>query len=125
MAGRRIEDGLQRGICDMLMMAGRKDLVWFAVPNGGARSKIEAAIMKGLGVKAGAPDLLLVIPPAGRIAGLELKAPGKTPTPAQIYMGKAIVDAGGYFADCDSIDKAIRILSTWRAIDPDRLRISA
>ncbi len=31
------------------------------VPNGGARSPIEAAIMVGLGVKKGVPDLLLPI----------------------------------------------------------------
>lgn len=37
-------------------------LLMFAVPNGGARSKTEAAIMKGEGVKAGVADLLFLFP---------------------------------------------------------------
>ena len=35
-------------------------LVLFAVPNGGARSRTEAAIMKGEGVTAGVADLILL-----------------------------------------------------------------
>lgn len=37
-------------------------LLLFAVPNGGGRSRIEAAIMKGEGVTAGVADLLLLHP---------------------------------------------------------------
>lgn len=45
---------------------------WFAVPNGGWRSSVEAAIFKGQGVKAGVPDIILIH--AGRALGLELKS---------------------------------------------------
>lgn len=34
----------------------------FAVPNGGARNRIEAGIMKGEGVTAGVADMLLLYP---------------------------------------------------------------
>jgi hypothetical protein len=34
----------------------------FAIPNGGARSKIEAGIMKGEGVRAGVADMFLAVP---------------------------------------------------------------
>lgn len=37
-------------------------LLLFAVPNGGARNKIEAGIMKGEGVTAGVADMLLLLP---------------------------------------------------------------
>ncbi len=37
-------------------------MLLFAVPNGGARSKIEASIMKGEGVTAGVSDLILMVP---------------------------------------------------------------
>ena len=48
--------------------------VWFAhIPNGGYRRKKEAAIFNGLGVQAGAPDLILI--KNGQARGLELKAP--------------------------------------------------
>ncbi|MDR1630308.1 MAG: VRR-NUC domain-containing protein [Oscillospiraceae bacterium] len=37
-------------------------LVLFAIPNGGRRGKVEAAIMKGEGVLAGVADLFLMLP---------------------------------------------------------------
>jgi hypothetical protein len=37
----------------------------FAVPNGGARNKREAGIMKGEGVRAGVADLILLVPRGG------------------------------------------------------------
>jgi hypothetical protein len=45
------------------------------VPNGGWRSPIEAAILKGLGVQPGVPDLILVRD--GRPFALELGPGGK------------------------------------------------
>jgi hypothetical protein len=46
----------------------------FHVPNGGWRSPIEAAILKGQGVKPGVPDLIVI--KDGRPFALELKAEG-------------------------------------------------
>jgi hypothetical protein len=127
MAGRyhRIEDGLQRAVCDMLTLGARREVVWFAIPNGGARSKIEAAILQGLGVKAGAPDILIVIPPAGRIAGLELKAPGKKRSAKQERMAEKIVAAGGFAAVADSVEDVLDLFYTWDVMEPDRVRVSA
>lgn len=47
----------------------------FAVPNGGRRDKITAAILKSEGVRAGVPDLMLALP-VGQHPGLfiEMKA---------------------------------------------------
>lgn len=44
--------------------------------NGGKRGRVEASILKGMGVRAGAPDLILIVP-RGNSCGLamELKAP--------------------------------------------------
>ena len=39
--------------------------ILFAVPNGGARGKIEACIMKAEGVTAGVADLILLTPKKG------------------------------------------------------------
>ena len=52
----------------------------FAVPNGGLRSKSEAARLKASGVKAGVPDIFLAVPKGG-YAGLfiEMKV-GKNKT---------------------------------------------
>lgn len=47
----------------------------FAIPNGGWRGRIEAARLKGLGVRAGVSDLFLAFP-VGKFAGffIEMKA---------------------------------------------------
>ena len=56
----RPEDAIQRTIVQHLETRGVPGLVWFAVPNGGYRRPVEAAIMKGLGVKAGVPDVIAI-----------------------------------------------------------------
>lgn len=57
-------------------------LRYFAIPNGGKRSKVEAAIMKGLGVRAGVPDIC-VLCRDGTVVFLELKSAKGTTTAAQ------------------------------------------
>jgi hypothetical protein len=54
------EDEAQRIVCEYLDLCRA---IYCHVPNGGKRSKIEAAIFKGLGVKPGVPDLLIFDPP--------------------------------------------------------------
>ena len=51
----------------------------FAVPNGGGRSRIEAALLKAEGVVTGVADMLLLVP-SKEYAGLciEFKAANKT-----------------------------------------------
>ena len=50
------EDDLQRVVAKYL---DRMGWLWCHVPNGGSRRRIEAAILKGLGVKRGVPDILI------------------------------------------------------------------
>lgn len=72
---KRPEQALQRQICDELLRplerAGK--LAFYAVPNGGWRSPVEAGIMVGQGVRAGVPDLVVLFP-GGRSLYAELKA---------------------------------------------------
>lgn len=87
MARNRPEDALQRTVCDFLAVHERMGkLRYAAVPNGGKRSRIEAAIMNGLGTRAGFPDLIVMIPSREyegvrapksnpKVLFLELKAP--------------------------------------------------
>lgn len=53
------EDFLQYKICQWLE---EQNIKYFHVPNGGKRSKSEAARMVSTGVKAGVPDLVLLLP---------------------------------------------------------------
>ena len=89
------EDVIQNAICKYLDM--RKVCYW-AVPNGGSRSKREAGRLKAEGVKAGVPDLTIVYD--GMYYGLEVKKPAtKTPkgylSKQQKSMIKKIEASGG------------------------------
>lgn len=56
----------------------------FAIPNGGARSKVTAAILKAEGVKAGVPDVFMPVPMGGwHGLYIEFKAGSNKPTPEQ------------------------------------------
>ena len=89
----------------------RSDAVMFAVPNGGARSRIEAAIMRGTGTLAGAPDIVAV--KDGRFLALELKRPGGRASVNQIAVLAAIEAAGGTVAIADNLDDALHVLEGW------------
>jgi hypothetical protein len=67
------EAQIQRSIVQWFQAALHPNVAWCAVPNGGYRKRIEAAIMKGLGTIPGAPDLVLWFPP-GKSLCLEVKA---------------------------------------------------
>jgi hypothetical protein len=92
---RNEEHEVQKAICNYLDI--RKVCYW-AVPNGGNRSKSEAGRLKAEGVKAGVPDITVVHD--GMYYGLEVKKPS-TMTPkgylskAQKNMIKIIEDVGG------------------------------
>ena len=60
---RHEESSLQRS-CVLYFKYKHPDIekMLFAVPNGGARSRREAAIMKGEGVTAGVADCILLVP---------------------------------------------------------------
>jgi hypothetical protein len=105
---RQPEAQLQRSLVEHLRWCARPD-VWFThIPNGGWRSKIEAAIFKASGVQPGAPDLLVIR--AGQPIFLELKARGRKLAPAQIDCHEALRHAGVTVETFDNIDAALAFL---------------
>lgn len=107
----RSEQQIQRAVVQHLLRRGIRHLFFFHPANGGFRLKPEAAILKGLGVISGVPDLILLH--NGRLFALELKAPGKKLTPAQAEAIRRISEAGGHATWADGLDEAINILETW------------
>ena len=101
----RPEDDLQRSVCgllDLYVNMGR--LRYFHIPNGGKRSKIEVAIMKGLGVKAGVPYLCGLIT-NGPTLFFELKAPGKgKSSDAQLEWAAWLNNNGFDCRICDNVE---------------------
>lgn len=89
-----------------LQYAGMWNLL-FAVPNGGARSKVEASIMKAEGVTAGVSDLILLCP-NGAYHGLciEMKTGEKKSrqTENQIEWMRAVQNVGFKYVVCRSFE---------------------
>lgn len=77
------ESELQRACVRWFRMQYPEYLI-FAIPNGGYRSAIQAAIMKGEGVMAGIPDLQVCLP--GRTFFIEMKSEHGRMTDAQKQM---------------------------------------
>lgn len=64
-------------------------LILFAIPNGGARRKVEAGIMKGEGVLAGVSDLFLMEPRGmyhGMFIEMKFRKNGLTQEQIQFFM---------------------------------------
>ena len=77
-----------------LRQRGVPDLVFLHPANGGFRRPIEAKIFSGLGVRAGASDLLLWHD--GKSFALELKALGGRATELQLAFLSDMERAGAY-----------------------------
>jgi len=108
----RPEQEIQKAVADLLFLTEKKNgFFWFAVPNGGYRSKIEASIMKGLGTRAGVPDICII--KHGRAYWIELKSPIGKLSDAQKKMMLTLHDVGCLVAVCRSIDDVQSALKCW------------
>ena|SRR5262245_61878314 len=87
-------------------------LFWYAIPLGGVRSKIEAAIMQSTGTRAGTPDLGFVF--QGRAYFLEVKADEQArATEHQLKAIADIKEAGGFACIGYELDRCLKILEEW------------
>jgi hypothetical protein len=107
----RPEDLIQRPVFQHAKIRKAPGTFMFHVPNGGKRRPIEAAIMKGLGVTAGVPDIIAIR--KGHTFALELKADGGTPTAKQIETMAEMEAAGATVTLAVGLDAAIAQLESW------------
>lgn len=94
---------------ELVQVGGHTLAQWLAhIPNGGARSPIEGAIFKRMGVKAGMPDLVLPIATTKHCHGYwELKAsPHERPTEKQIERHAMLRAGGAHVRVCHRWDEA-------------------
>lgn len=88
----------------------------FAVPNGGARSKIEAAIMQGEGVTRGVSDLILLVA-RGRYHGLciEMKTEAKNSRQSDNQKSwQALVEAQSYkYVVCRTLEQFVSEINNY------------
>ena len=108
------EQAVQKAVLQHLAWRAVPGLFTFAVPNGGWRSAIEAAIFKGIGVVAGIPDIIIIH--AGRCFGLELKADRGRLTNVQRDAHERMRAAGAHVATAWGIDEALAQLASWHLL---------
>ena len=108
---RRPEQAIQREVFRHFRQRAAPGVVVFAVPNGGFRRKTEAAIMKGLGTVAGAPDIVACRD--GKFFALEVKAPGGRVTKAQQKMLLNLRAAGASACHAHGLDQCLHVLEGW------------
>lgn len=90
------------------------DLI-FAIPNGGARSRIEGARFKRTGVKKGVPDLFLPVA-KGKYHGLfiEMKRrDGGRLSPEQAQWNHVLNEQGYLAVVCKGFDEAVAVIETY------------
>ena len=107
----RPEQAIQRAVFDHIRARGVPGLFAFHVPNGGYRRPVEAAIMSGLGVEPGVPDVICIH--RGKVFALELKAEGGRSTPKQLEAVAKIDAAGGFTCIAEGLDRALAVLEQW------------
>ena len=116
----RPEQVLQKQVAAFLDAALVPPAFWFHCPNGGARSKVEGAIFKAMGVKPGIPDCIVVwnadgkdifLGPVPQILAIELKAKNGRETPDQRRKLAQFKAVGASVAVCKSLDEVIAALT--------------
>jgi hypothetical protein len=92
--------------------------VLFAIPNGGRRGKVEAAIMKGEGVVAGVADLFLMLPNAAH-SGLfvEVKTPKGRQSDSQKEFERKAQERGYRYAVCRTLDEFRQVVEEYIATE--------
>jgi hypothetical protein len=107
----RPEAAIQQAVFQHLRARGAPGVFAFHPANGGYRKPVEAAILKGLGVVAGVPDVIAVH--NGRVFAMEIKAEGGRATPKQLAAIAALREAGAIVAVATGLDEALRKLESF------------
>jgi hypothetical protein len=104
-------------VADLLRRAGKPDWIWMHVANGGYRTEQTGALLKRMGVLAGAFDFLL-IGPDGRHHWLELKR-GRAPLSSdQQEFHVKLAARSVPHAIARSFDEAVAQLKAWDVLRP-------
>jgi hypothetical protein len=107
----RPEDQIQRAVFEHLRQRGASNMFAFHPANGGWRSRIEAKILKGLGVWAGVPDVIAI--KDGQAYALEIKTEDGGATDAQLQVLDDLRAAGAHAEICHGLDRALAVLEGW------------
>jgi hypothetical protein len=121
-AAGKAEERIHIAIVNLLTATAAPGVRFHHVPNGGLRSKREAARFKLMGVKPGVSDLVISMP-EGRTGYMEVKSPKGRLTEEQENFLAAMAANGNLTAVVRSLDEAADVLAAWGAIR--RVRVAA
>ena len=107
---RRPEQNLHRAVAHYLRLALRPPVIWTTFPAGGG-GKTRGAILKGLGLTPGFPDIM-VFAPGPLVLGLELKSKTGRLSPEQQYMAQAFWALGFHYRAARAVEEVEEILRT-------------
>lgn len=110
-ARQRQEEDLQRAVAQWLRIQ-HKSLVWFHVPNGGARNAGEAGRLKAMGVRPGVADLCFVL--FGLTAWIELKSASGAPTAEQLAFRDEVQARGQEWHTARTLEEVMSIVAGWQ-----------
>ena len=102
------EQIFQRQAAGFLTLALPTPGAWFTTIPAGGGGKVRGAILKGMGYRAGTPDMLVIY--SGQAIWLELKSQRGRLTPAQEQCCEDLVHAGCKWALCRSLEDVERAL---------------
>ena len=102
---------LQVAVVQHLRLCAPAGCYFTALPFGEYRSPRTGARLKAAGVRAGAPDILILY--QGRALGLELKAAKGRQNDAQRLTERDWIRAGGDYRVATGIDEALAVLRGW------------
>lgn len=105
----RAEDAIQAAIVRFLDVALPPDSYLCAIPNGFNKTKAGRGIAKATGLRAGAPDLIVLI--RGAFHGIEVKTAKGRLQDTQKAAADAITKAGGGYAVVRSVDDVAAYLA--------------
>lgn len=116
----REEDTLQRDVAKLLDLMGWR---WNHCPNGGRRGKVEAARLKGAGVKAGVPDVMIYEPwQLGFGVAIELKSAKGTATPNQKKWLADLETRGWHTAICRNLAEVVSVIKSVRPVNGQTIK---
>jgi hypothetical protein len=105
------EQALQQQVAQYLDIVLKPPAFWTAIAHGGG-GLMRGKINKGMGMKAGIPDILILSP--FRQCWIELKSKKGRLSPAQIEIYQALLAAGCCVGVCRSLDEVRAALLTWQ-----------
>jgi hypothetical protein len=97
-----------------LEVRAKPGVFWCHIPNGEYRAKVTAAILSGMGVKRGVPDMMFIS--GGRTYFLELKREGGRKSDAQNAVHAQLRRAGAIVDTAFGLDEALDALEGWGLI---------